>query len=99
MPGELSESYDAIRTWPKVAGGNIAVEAAATSKATNPPSDLASDPIRMIFPPNVPERRSNRGHRRNIHSPLVTVSPLAAGCNCPRLSRDKIQNEFAAIRR
>jgi hypothetical protein len=44
-----------MRSWPKVASGKVAI--VATNKATNLLRDLASDPIRMIFPPNIPGRR------------------------------------------
>ncbi len=51
------------------------------------------------FPPKYTGRRFIAGIAGTFICRCTTSRPLAVACNCRRLSRDKIQNEFATIRR
>src|SRR5262249_45420813 len=94
LPDTPPVAYEAFRTWPKLAMGTIAMAAVATNRAESPRCDLASDPIRMIFPPNAFRRRSIAGVAGTFscRRPAGTES----ACKPSRHDRDKIQNKFAA---
>ncbi len=71
----------------------MAVETTATRKAASLPGDLASDPIRMVFPPNNPGRRFIAGIAGIFNCRGLGFSEKARRCS--RLYQDKVRNEFA----
>jgi hypothetical protein len=88
-----------MRTWPKVSSGRDAMDAAANNNAASRLCDLASDPIRMIFPPNIPERRLIAGIAGTFNCRMWRARPIRIACERRRHNRDKIQNKFAKNRR